>query len=101
GDPGRGGRGHVGRDAVRVGGEAAFEVRIDRNVDRARDGSEMRQRFIERDVVIATAQRPGETRTGGRQRGEPELREKPRAPRVPRVRQDEAARLMKLAKAIR
>ena len=63
----------------------------------AGDGAQVGQRLVQRDVVVAPAQRPREARARRRERGKAELREQAGAAEVPRVGQDEAAGLVQAA----
>ena len=100
GDAGRRGFGDVGGDAGRLDREAALEVGVHRHVDRCGDASDVGQRLVQRDLVVAPAQRPGEPRAGGGERGEAEPGEDARAAEVPGIGDHEAAGLVQVAEAV-
>src|SRR5437762_11907108 len=60
----------------------------------------MRQRFAERDAIVRPTGGPGEAGARGRECLEAELLEENRAAAIPGIRDDEAARLVELVKAV-
>src|SRR5207248_2461835 len=89
--------GHVGRDAFGLGREAILEIGVHRHANARGNCPQMRERNLERDLVVAAADGPCQTRAGRGERREPEVDEEPRAADIPRVRNDEAARLVEPA----
>ncbi len=91
-DPRVRGHRHVHRDVGRIHGIPALEVGVHRHRHGAGDETEVVERLIAGDLPVGPTQRPGHPRAGRGQGLEPELFQRPRAPRVPRVRHHEAPR---------
>ena len=70
---------------------ATLEVGVDRDVHGVRDGAQVVERLVERDLVVGAPQRPCHPAAGRRQRREAHLLEDPRGAGVPGVGHDEAA----------
>src|SRR5207244_2116086 len=73
-------------------------VRVDRDGYAAGDRREVRERLLERHVIIAAGHRPRGPGTRGGERGKSKLRQHARGAAVPRIRNDEAAGLVEVAK---
>src|SRR5207247_10103053 len=58
GDPGRDRAAHIRLDSLRIDGESAFEIPVDRNLDAPADVLELVQPFIDRAAVIRVTARP-------------------------------------------
>ena len=97
-DASGGGCRHVGVHGAGIGRETTFEVRVDRQTYTVRDGSKMREGFLQCHAVVGPAHGPGKSGAGCRERRETELGEHVCAAEVPRVGHDEAARLVELTK---
>ena len=72
GDPGRHRASDVGRDAVRLDREPAFEVGVDRQVDARGDRRHVAERLVEGDRVVGPSETPGEARARRSERVEAE-----------------------------
>ena len=97
GDAGLGCARYVGSDFVRLMGEAALEIGVDGQIDRAAQHGEMLQHLLERDAVVGLSDRPRKTGAGRGDRLEAEMLQRPGTADIPRVRQHEAAGLVHLA----
>ena len=78
-------------------GETTLEIGVDGQIDRVAQRGQMIADIVDRDAVIGLADRPRITGAGRGDRLEAEVRQRPRAADVPRVRQHEASRLVQLA----
>ena len=87
------------RDVLRhlrwIVGEAVLEVGVDRQVRRVDEHLEMRKHLVAAELAVFLAGRPGRARAGRRDGPESEPREANRASGIPRVGDDEEARLVK------
>jgi len=61
-------------------GKAAFEIGVDRQIDRRAQRGEMRADIVDGDPIVGLSNRPCKARTGGRKRLEPQMLQRQRAP---------------------
>ena len=92
--------GDVRMHGVRIGCEAAFEVRVDRQVDTIGHRSKVAQRVLEQHAVVGPAHGPRKPGARSGKSGKPKLGKKAGATEVPRIGHDEAPRLVEFAKHV-
>jgi len=87
---------NIDRNFLRLMGKAAFEIGVDRQIDRRAQRGEMRADIVDGDPIVGLSNRPCKARTGGRKRLESQMLQRQRAADVPWVGNREATGLMHL-----